>query len=68
MNENKFENEKMLPIVECQGRKFVCLPNQTEMTFPDGTVYRVNSLFVGKAEMGDMLNALDIEKIDREVA
>ena len=68
MNENKFENEKMLPIVECQGRKFVCLPNQTEMTFPDGTVYRVNSLFVGKAEMGRMLDALDIEKIDREVA
>ena len=68
MNENKFENEKMLPIVECQGRKFVCLPNQTEMTFPDGTVYRVNSLFVGKAEMGRLLDALDIEKIDREVA
>ena len=68
MNENKFENEKMLPIVECQGRKFVCLPNQTEMTFPDGTVYRVNSLFVGKAEMGHLLDALDIEKIDREVA
>ena len=68
MNENKFENEKMLPIIECQGRKFVCLPNQTEMTFPDGTVYRVNSMFIGKTEMGDMLDALDIENIDREVA
>ena len=71
MNENKennFENGKMLPIIDYQGGKFMCLPNRTEMTFPDGTVYRVNSTFVGKTEMGDMLDALTIEKINREVA
>ena len=68
MNENNFEHEKMLPIIDHNGRKFMCLPNRTEMTFPDGTVYRVNSLFVGKAEMGDMLDALTTEKINREVA
>ena len=71
MNENKennFENGKMLPIIDYQGRKFMCLPNRTEMTFPDGTVYRVSSMFVGKTEMGDMLDALTIEKINREVA
>ena len=71
MNENKennFENGKMLPIIDYQGRKFMCLPNRTEMTFPDGTVYRVISTFVGKTEMGDMLDALTIEKINREVA
>ena len=68
MNENNFENGKMLPIIDYQGRKFMCLPNRTEMTFPDGTVYRVSSIFVGKTEMGDMLDALTIEKINREVA
>ena len=68
MNENNLEYEKMLPIIEHDGRRFMCLPNRTEMTFPDGTVYRVNSMFVGKSEMGDMLNALTIEKINREVA
>ena len=66
--ENNFENGKMLPIIDYQGRKFMCLPNRTEMTFPDGTVYRVSSTFVGKTEMGDMLDALTIEKINREVA
>ena len=71
MNENKgnnFENGKMLPIIDYQGRKFMCLPNRTEMTFPDGTVYHVSSMFVGKSEMGEMLDALTIEKINREVA
>lgn len=68
MNENNFEHEKMLPVIDYNGRKFMRLPNRTEMTFPDGTVYRVNSLFVGKTEMGDMLDALTIEKINREVA
>ncbi len=68
MYENNLEREKMLPIIDHNGRKFMCLPNRTEMTFPDGTVYRVNSMFVGKSEMGDMLDALTIEKINREVA
>ena len=68
MNENNLEHEKMLPIIELDGRRFMCLPNRTEMTFPDGTVYRVNSMFIGKSEMGDMLDALTIEKINREVA
>ena len=68
MNENNLEHEKMLPIIEHDGRRFMCLPNRTEMTFPDGTVYCVNSMFIGKSEMGDMLDALTIEKINREVA
>ncbi len=63
-----FENEKMSPIIEHNDRKFMRMPNRTEMTFPDGTVYRVSSMFVGKTEMGDMLDALTIEKINREVA
>ena len=68
MSENSLEHEKMLPIIEHDGRRFMCLPNRTEMTFPDGTVYRVSSTFVGKTEMGDILDALTIEKINREVA
>ncbi len=68
MSENSLEHEKMLPIIEHDGRRFMCLPNRTEMTFPDGTVYRVSSMFVGETEMGDMLDALTIEKINREVA
>ena len=68
MSENSLEHEKMLPIIEHDGRRFMCLPNRTEMTFPGGTVYRVSSMFVGKTEMGDMLDALTIEKINREVA
>ena len=31
-------------------------------------LYCMNSMFVGKKEMGDMLDALTIEKINREVA
>ena len=65
MNENNLEYEKMLPIIEHDGRRFMCLPNRTEMTFPDGTVYRVNSTFVGKTEMGDMLDAIKAEKLSK---
>ena len=65
MNENNLEREKMLPIIEHDGRRFMCLPNRTEMTFPDGTVYRVSSMFVGKTEMGDMLDALKVEKLSK---
>ncbi len=48
MNENNLEHEKMLPIIEHDGRRFMCLPNRTEMTFPDGTVYRSAALLLAK--------------------
>ncbi len=31
-------------------------------------LYCMNSLFIGKSEMGDMLDALTIEKINHEAA
>lgn len=31
-------------------------------------IYRVNSMYVGKSEMRDLPDALNLEKINREVA
>ena len=47
-------------------RKKLRLPDQLELIMEDGTVYRVRSFFVAEQQMGDVLDALSLEKVNRE--
>ena len=47
-----------------QQRKFA-LPNLADMLLEDGTVYHVRSFFTGDETMGDVLDALTLEKFKR---
>jgi len=60
-----FKLEELFPIIKHQGREFLCLPTKTEMEMEDGTVYHVNTYYGGSTEMGPLLDALTLEKIDR---
>ena len=42
------------------------LPDQLELIMEDGTVYRVRSFFVAEKQMGEVLDALSLEKVNRE--
>lgn len=46
-------------------KKKLRLPDQIDLIEDDGTVYHVRSFFVAKKTMGEVLNELSIEKIDR---
>ncbi len=46
-------------------KKKLRLPDQLELVMEDGTVYRVRSFFAGELEMGDVLDALTLEKVER---
>lgn len=41
------------------------VPDHADMVTEDGTIYHVQSFFVGNAEMCDLLDALTIEAIER---
>lgn len=47
-------------------RKKFRLPDQLELIMEDGTVYRVRSFFVAEKQMGEVLDALSLEKVNRE--
>ena len=47
-------------------KKKLRLPDQLELVMEDGTVYRVRSFFVAEREMGEVLDALSLEKVNRE--
>lgn len=47
-------------------RKRLRLPDQLELIMEDGTVYRVRSFFVAETQMGEVLDALSLEKVNRE--
>ena len=47
-------------------KKKLRLPDQLELVMEDGTVYRVRSFFVAEQPMGDVLDALSLEKVNRE--
>ena len=46
-------------------KKKLRLPDQIDLIEEDGTVYHVRSFFVAKKTMGDVLNELSLERIDR---
>lgn len=45
-----------------EAKKKLRLPDQLELVMEDGTVYRVRSFFVAEQQMGDVLDALSLEK------
>ncbi len=45
-----------------KAKKKLRLPDQLELVMEDGTVYRVRSFFVAEQQMGDVLDALSLEK------
>ena len=49
-----------------EARKKLRLPDQLELVMGDGTVYRVRNFFVADRQMGDVLDALSLEKVNRE--
>ena len=49
-----------------KAKKKLRLPDQLELVMEDGTVYRVRSFFVAEQQMGDVLDALSLEKVNRE--
>ncbi|MBC8546707.1 hypothetical protein H8711_07130 [Clostridiaceae bacterium NSJ-31] len=50
----------------CPSRKKLCLPDQLDLYMEDGTVYHVRSFFAEEMQMGEVLDALSMEKINRE--
>ena len=48
-----------------EAKKKLRLPDQLELVMEDGTVYRVRSFFVADQQMGEVLDALSLEKVDR---
>ena len=47
-------------------KKKLRLPDQLELVMEDGAVYRVRSFFVAEQQMGEVLDALSLEKVNRE--
>ena len=47
-------------------KKKLRLPDQLELVMEDGTVHRVRSFFTAEQQMGDVLDALSLEKVNRE--
>ena len=47
-------------------KKKLRLPDQLELVMEDGTVYRVRSFFVAEQQMGEVLDSLSLEKVNRE--
>ena len=47
-------------------KKKLRLPDQLELVMENGTVYRVRSFFVAEQQMGEVLDALSLEKVNRE--
>lgn len=51
----------------CPSRKKLRLPDQLDLYMEDGTVYHIRSFFAEEMQMGEMLDALSMEKFNREV-
>ena len=60
------ETDKILKENHPEAKKRLRLPDQLELVMEDGTVYRVRSFFVAEQQMGDVLDALSLEKVNRE--
>ena len=48
-----------------QELKTLGIPHQIDLSMEDGTVYHVRSFFAGDLMMGDVLDALTMEKLER---
>lgn len=61
MNNQKKKSMDVLPL--CPKR--LPVPDHADMLTEDGTIYHVQSFFVGNMEMCDLLDALTIEAVER---
>ena len=61
MKNQKKQNMDVLP----SRPKILPVPDHADMLTEDGTIYHVQSFFVGNVEMCDLLDALTIEAIER---
>ena len=61
MNNQKKKNMAVLP----PRLKRLPVPDHADMLTEDGTIYHVQSFFVGNMEMCDLLDALTIEAVER---
>lgn len=50
----------------CPSKKKLRLPDQLDLYMEDGTVYHVRSFFAEEKQMGEVLDALSMEKFNRE--
>ena len=57
--------EKIFPVLEKDGRRFLALPDRLDVVMEDGTVFHVRSFFDGNQQMGGLLDALTVEKVNR---
>ena len=48
-----------------KGPKKLRIPDRIDLYMEDGTVYHVRSFFAGDLMMGDVLDALTMEKLER---
>lgn len=60
------KTENFLKENHAEATKKLRLPDQLELVMEDGTVYRVRSFFVAEQQMGEVLDALSLEKVNRE--
>ena len=60
------KTEKFLKENHTETKKKLRLPDQLEMVMEDGSVYRVRSFFAAEQPMGEVLDALSLEKVNRE--
>ena len=49
-----------------EAKKKLRLPDQLELMMEDGTVYRVRSFFAAEQQMGEVLDALSLERVNRQ--
>lgn len=56
---------KCTPLIKHQRRLFLCLPTKTDLLMEDGTTYHVNTFYGGSTEIGHLLEALTLEKIEQ---
>lgn len=65
LEQQELSLEKFFPAVKSERQTFFLLPDRIDMIMENGTIYHVNSFFTGKEQMTAMLDALNLEKIDR---
>ena len=53
-------------LATCPSRKKLRLPDQLDSYMEDGTVYHVRSFFAEEMQMGEVLYALSMEKVNLE--
>lgn len=53
-------------LATCPSRKKLRLPDQLDLYMEDGTIYHVHSFFAEEKRMGELLDALSMEKFNRE--